>query len=460
MISEQILTARLCLEPLSEKHLSEKYVNWLNDRNTNKYLETRGGYDLKTLESFIWEHKHKKTLFWAIIFKETGEHIGNIKIDPIDSISKTGEYGILMGDKRFWGKGLAKEASFAVIDFCFNKLNLEKITLGVIEDNVNAVNLYQKMGFIITSRKIKYGVYNNKSCDLLRMAYKRNNQKLILGTVQMGLPYGISNTEGKVSLEESHGILRTAYLNGIRTLDSAELYGNAHEVIGCFHRENPGMKFQVITKLPHEINDKIQFKLKTYLHDLAVDQLDALLFHSFATYHGHAATLQELQSNQLAKSIGVSIYTNEELEIVMNDSLVDIIQLPFNLLDNYALRGEWLEKAKDLGKTIHTRSAYLQGLFFQSIDSDKKIVQSLKAKLIRIKEIAAAAQLTVQELALAYCLQQENIDNVLIGVDSDAQLVANINSCELKLSESILDELNAIHVKDVNLLNPSLWSKL
>ena len=65
------------------------------------------------------------------------------------------------------------------------------------------------------------------------------NNKLILGTVQMGLPYGINNSTGKVSLEDSLEILDYAFENGIKTLDTAEAYGNAHEVIGIFHHHNP-----------------------------------------------------------------------------------------------------------------------------------------------------------------------------------------------------------------------------
>lgn len=284
--------------------------------------------------------------------------------------------------------------------------------------------------------------------------------KLILGTVQIGIPYGISNEGGQVSMEESHAILRTAHLNGIRLLDTAEVYGNAHEVIGNFHRNNPEMKFQVITKLPHEINGKIDLKLETYLQELDVLELEALLFHNYDSYRSHSKALKELKSNKLAKAIGVSIYTNQELNSVMNDPLVDIIQLPFNLLDNYALRGNLLEKAKAFGKIIHTRSAYLQGLFFQSVDAEKKIVQALKPELMRINEIAKSYKLPLQELALTYCLQQSCIDNVLIGVDSEEQLLANLNSSQLKLSTKILDELNVIQVQDVNLLNPSLWNKL
>ena len=86
---------------------------------------------------------------------------------------------------------------------------------------------------------------------------KISTHKFILGTVQMGLDYGINNTNGQVSLENSHEILEYAFNHGIRILDSAEAYGNAHEVIGSFHKNHPDKLFEIITKLPHQFDAAI-----------------------------------------------------------------------------------------------------------------------------------------------------------------------------------------------------------
>ena len=63
--------------------------------------------------------------------------------------------------------------------------------------------------------------------------------KLILGTVQMGLDYGVNNSSGKISNKESFEILSLAFSNGINILDTAEVYGNSHQIIGDFHYNNP-----------------------------------------------------------------------------------------------------------------------------------------------------------------------------------------------------------------------------
>ena len=168
---------RLLFKRVSTKHISSKYVNWINDNEVNMYLETRGNYTLDLLKAYIEEQHKNEVYFWAIHLKESNIHIGNIKIDPIDTQSNSGEYGILMGDKLNWGKGYAKEASLRIIKYCFEELKLSKITLGVIENNINAAFLYKNMGFEIDEIRRDVGIYNNKLCNLLRMSLNVKNFK-------------------------------------------------------------------------------------------------------------------------------------------------------------------------------------------------------------------------------------------------------------------------------------------
>jgi aryl-alcohol dehydrogenase-like predicted oxidoreductase len=287
------------------------------------------------------------------------------------------------------------------------------------------------------------------------------NSKLILGTVQMGLPYGISNTSGKISLQNSIEILKYAFDSGIEILDSAEAYGNAHKVIGAFHKKYPDKRFNVITKLPHTFDVDINQKVDEYVNELRVDQLHALLFHSFSSYKeniNNFDVLRKLKLDKKIKYIGVSVYTNEEVEEVTLNEEIDIIQLPFNLFDNINLRGDILEKAKSKGKTIHTRSALLQGLFFKDANDQNKIVKKLKNELMLLSDITKKYNTTISQLALNYCLQQNTIDNVLIGIDSLSQLKDNIQSLNYKIKPEAINEISTIRVQNLDLLNPSLWN--
>ena len=140
-------TKRLSLEPLSKRFLSQVYVNWLNDDAVNQYLVSGGDYTLEKLKQYLEEVERNPKYFWAIKLKETNKHIGNIKIDPINLNDLSGEYGIMIGDRSTWGKGIAKEASEIVLAFCFETLQLKKITLGVQKNNLKAIRLYEKLGF-------------------------------------------------------------------------------------------------------------------------------------------------------------------------------------------------------------------------------------------------------------------------------------------------------------------------
>jgi len=168
---------RLIFKRLSREHISADYVDWLNDTEVNMYLETRGDYTIDLLKLYIEEQYKNEVYFWAIHRKDTNNHIGNIKIDPINFETNSGEYGILICDKLSWGKGFANEASKEIIKYCFNEIKLSQITLGVIEENINAVILYKKMGFIIDDIKKNIGIYNQKMCNSLRMSLNAENFK-------------------------------------------------------------------------------------------------------------------------------------------------------------------------------------------------------------------------------------------------------------------------------------------
>jgi len=166
-----IYSDRIYLKALSINHLSGEYVDWLNDATVNQYLETGGDYTIEKLEEYLKSAEKNSILFWAIHLLENDKHIGNIKIDPINLRHGVGDYGILIGDTKEWGKGYAREATECVLKYCFGpNLNLRKVVLGVVANNTSAINLYKKIGFETEGVYIKHGLYGSEFCDIIRMA--------------------------------------------------------------------------------------------------------------------------------------------------------------------------------------------------------------------------------------------------------------------------------------------------
>ena len=288
--------------------------------------------------------------------------------------------------------------------------------------------------------------------------------KLILGTVQLGVNYGINNSEGKPSLGKSLDILNTAYENGIRTLDTAEAYGNAQEVIGAFHKKNIDKKFNVITKLASSNSIKKEDfldNLKKNCSLLNVEQLYGFMFHNYESFIKNPELYNELLKAKklgLVKFTGISLYSNNEVkDIIENYNEFDYIQIPFNIFDNEAKRKDIILKAKEKGIAIHTRSVFLQGLFFKSIEELSFKLNPLKSYLQELHKIRRDYNISMEELALQYVLQKKYINYVLIGVDNLKQLNNNIKIC---LNNAIIPHelLNRINVIEKKLLNPSNWN--
>lgn len=285
--------------------------------------------------------------------------------------------------------------------------------------------------------------------------------KIILGTAQFGLEYGINNTSGKPSIDSVFEILETAYDLGVRTLDTAEAYGDAHDIIGEFHRKNPLKLFNIITKLPASISS-LDDKIDSYCKQLHVSKLKAVLFHSFNTYRENRSAIDSLHSFRLkgkVEYLGVSVYTNDQIEDVIGDCRIDIIQLPFNLFDNNFQRGDILQKAKMKGKILHSRSVFLQGLFFSSLQNDHKVVAGLQRELAYINRLSKLSDISLGTMALSYCVGQGTLDSVLVGVDNLSQLRKNLQDASYVLPIDIIEKIDNIKVKDVDLLNPSLWNR-
>ncbi len=149
-----IIGERIYLRPLEREDLNGGYLGWLNDPEVNKYMESGlFPYTKIDLDEFYEQViRSKNQVILAIDHKETNEHIGNIKLGPINWVHRKATLGIMIGDKQFWGKGIGTEATRLMVEYGFYKLDLRRIELGVHAEHKAAVNIYEAIGFRIEGR--------------------------------------------------------------------------------------------------------------------------------------------------------------------------------------------------------------------------------------------------------------------------------------------------------------------
>lgn len=134
---------------INEDHASDTYLSWLNNETINQYLEVRHSKnDMASLKSYLHSVSKSNNEYLYGIFSEN-EHIGNIKIGPVHSLYKHADIGLIIGDQKWWNKGVASEAIFSMTKYCFDELKLEKVEAGCYESNVYSKKAFLKLGYEI-----------------------------------------------------------------------------------------------------------------------------------------------------------------------------------------------------------------------------------------------------------------------------------------------------------------------
>ncbi len=145
---------KIMLRPLREADVNDRYLSWLNDGEVTRFMEA-GTFPVtaRELREFYERTSKSRTdVLFAIVAKETGLHIGNIKLGSINWVHRFADLGIMIGDKQYWAKGCGQEACSLLLKYAFGSLNLNKVTLGVYGNHETAIKAYEKVGFQIEGR--------------------------------------------------------------------------------------------------------------------------------------------------------------------------------------------------------------------------------------------------------------------------------------------------------------------
>lgn len=174
-----ITGTQVYLRPLGREDLNGRYCAWLNDPEVMCYMET-GIFPstAEDLERFFREVTGTRNqVIMAVADKKTHQHIGNVKLGPIDWVHRRTTFGILIGEKKFWGKGVGAEATRLIVEYAFERLNLNRVDLGVYAEHESAVRCYERVGFKIEGRMRQDFFHQGKYKDRLWMGLLRSEYK-------------------------------------------------------------------------------------------------------------------------------------------------------------------------------------------------------------------------------------------------------------------------------------------
>ena len=300
-----------------------------------------------------------------------------------------------------------------------------------------------------------------------------NLSAFALGTVQLGLTYGLGEHSEKPTEEAAFAILDRAVDLGVNTLDTANNYGDSEAVIGRWltKRRAEGKKLPyIVTKvgpLKHGsydiLRDDVMYQLEGCMKRLCIDKLDIFMLHDYEDYAQDRDAMQkifaDIKSQGLYDYSAISAYSRHDYGVIA-ESGFDATQIPLNVFDWGQIENGGLQKLADSGMMIFTRSVFLQGLVFHTPEDLDPRMDFCFPYLRRFMELYKEFELSPAALALSFVLSLPGVTQTVMGCDTADQVEANCNLFDqtIKLTQDQMDKLHdAFRGIDPRVINPGTW---
>ena len=284
--------------------------------------------------------------------------------------------------------------------------------------------------------------------------------RLALGTVQFGIPYGVANQEGKVPLSAAKDILSCSWSSRINTLDTAIAYGDSENCLGQIGVSD----WQVISKLPKlpigtiDIQNWVIESVHGSLQRIQIPNLYGLLLHcpeQLLGVEGQAiySSLAFLKAEGLVEKIGISIYNPDQLEVLCDRFAFDLVQAPYNICDRSLERSGWLSRLKNEGIEVHVRSIFLQGLLLMPLSTRPAYFDRWHHLWVGWEEWLMETGLNPLQACLSFALSNPAIDRVVVGVDCLTQFQEILAAANIQAPQPP----DRLCCEDPDLINPARW---
>jgi len=290
---------------------------------------------------------------------------------------------------------------------------------------------------------------------------------LVLGTAQLGLPYGIANKTGQPDRSMAKAIIREAWESGIQEFDTAQGYGESEQVLGkSLLQLNLSGRARVITKF-HPVLDHLnaavlENAIVESIKKLGVPVLYGVMLHReemLTLWHeGLAEILSRLVARGMVLKVGVSVYSPEKAMEAINTEGIDMVQIPSNILDRRFERAGVFELAHKKKKRIYIRSVFLQGLILMNPGDVPARLSFSEHVIENIALLANMLKMSRQELALGYIKMAIPDARVVLGADLPEHVESNCRAWRKSYKMSLVSYVRDFFPEiDERILNPSLW---
>ena len=283
--------------------------------------------------------------------------------------------------------------------------------------------------------------------------------RIVLGGAQLGLPYGILNGGETLSREEVARILNTAVDHGIVSIDTAIAYGQSESIIG----ETSQNRFNIISKLPplpvdiSNVSEWVHSQVQGSLSRLKCTSLDALLLHRPQDLTGAQgvelyAAIKSLMAEKMIDRFGVSIYSPDDLEGIIDTFEIHVVQAPLNVFDRRILGVT--DQLSALNIEVHVRSVFLQGVLIASPQDRPHRFEPWSEHFALFDEWVRSSGMSAMACCMGFALQQPGIAKLVIGTTSAESLDEIMNS----IPNSVLEVPTHLQSSVEQLIDPRFWN--
>lgn len=294
-----------------------------------------------------------------------------------------------------------------------------------------------------------------------------------LGTVQLGMKYGLGEDCEKPSEEAAFALLDRAMELGVDNLDTANNYGDSEAVIGRWLRQRKAKKETtpwIVTKigpLDHGSYDRLRDDMLTQTENccrnLGVDTIDCLMLHNFEDYAEDAdnvrKVMEEMRAQGLYRHSALSAYSRHDYGMIA-DSGFDATQIPLNVFDWSQIDNGGLDRLEKSGMMVFVRSVFLQGLVFKTPQTLDSRIAFCLPYVQRYQELCREFELPPEVLAVSFVLSVPGVTTTVLGCDNIAQLEANAQLMERTVTLTS-EQMEKIHEAfcgiDARVINPGVW---